>query len=349
MKTKDFTFELPQRLIAQSPLDNRLDSRMLVMDKRSGATRDSHFSNLHTYLKPGDVLVLNDTKVIPARLIGLKETTHATIEVLLLRDLGDNVWETLVKKAKKIDVGTMISFGEGKLTMECVQSLEEGIRHFKLHFEGILYEILDELGTMPLPPYIQRTLDDPSRYQTVYSKHEGSAAAPTAGLHFTQDYLAKLKDMGIIIVTLTLHVGLGTFRPIKVDDPKDHTMHSEFYRVSEAAAEAINTAKGEGRRIIPVGTTSLRTLETVGDDAGVVHAGSGMSDIFIYPGYPFKVIDALITNFHLPQSTLIMLVSALGGRHNILNAYEHAVESEYRFFSFGDAMFITDTLFPKKD
>jgi len=342
VKTEDFSFDLPEELIAQSPLKNRLDSRMLVLNKDTGMFEDSQFKQLGEYLRDDDVLVLNDTKVIPARLVGKKAKTGATIEVLMLRDLGDDTWETLVKKAKKIQPGDKIIFGEGDITMECTKVHPEGVRHFKLDYNGILYEVLDKLGSMPLPPYIRETLDDPERYQTVYSKYEGSAAAPTAGLHFTKAFMETLKARGITFVTLTLHVGLGTFRPVKVEDPKNHTMHAEEYSVSESAAEIINQAKSENRRIIAVGTTSLRTLETIGNSKGMIEAKQGMSDIFIYPGYHFKVVDALITNFHLPESTLIMLVSALAGKDNILRAYQHAVHQRYRFFSFGDAMFITN-------
>ncbi len=340
MKTKDFDYTLPDSHIAQTPLKNRLESKLLVMDKTTGDLVHERFFNLHQYLKAGDVLVINDTKVLPARLIGQKQDTKATIEVLMLSDLGEDTWECLVKKAKKIKVGTTITFGDGQLTMTCVDVKAEGMRDFKLHYTGILYEVLDELGSMPLPPYIHETLTDPDRYQTVYSKEKGSAAAPTAGLHFTNDYLASLKDMGVEVVAITLHVGLGTFRPVSVDDVTNHTMHKERYSVSEHAANAINKAKADNRRIIAVGTTSIRTLETAQQD-GKVLAGSGESALFIYPGFTFNVVDALITNFHLPQSTLLMLVSAFSKKQHIMNAYQTAIKHDYRFFSFGDAMFLT--------
>ncbi len=341
MKTKDFTYKLPEKLIAQTPLKNRLDSKLLVLNKHQGSVVHETFSALDTYLKKGDVLVLNDTEVIPARLIGTKLDTGATIEVLLLNDQGDNIWECLVKKAKKIKVGTRVSFGDDDLMMECIATFNEGIRHFKLTYKGILYEVLDSLGEMPLPPYIHEKLEEKSRYQTVYSKHKGSAAAPTAGLHFTQAYLKHLAQSGIEIAYVTLHVGLGTFRPVKVDDVKNHKMHEEYYSITPKTASIINQALDDKRRIIAVGTTSLRTLESSVSNAGHVIPRSGLSDLFIYPGFDFKIISGLITNFHLPESTLLMLVSALAGKANILNAYKEAVKKEYRFFSFGDAMFIT--------
>ncbi len=342
MKTSDFDYHLPEELIAQTPLKNRTDSRLLVLDRHTGDYRHERFKNLHHYLRKGDVLVLNDTEVIPARLIGVKESTGANIEVLLLNEKGDNIWECLVKKAKKVKKGTTLSFGEGMLKMECVKEKEEGLREFRLHYEGILYEVLDALGEMPLPPYIHEKLEEKDRYQTVYSKYKGSAAAPTAGLHFTKEYMAHIEAMGVEIVCVTLHVGLGTFRPVQVEDVTKHTMHEEYYSVSKEAKERINLAKREGRRVIPVGTTSLRTLETVAVENGRIEAGSGQSDLFVYPGFEFKIIDGLLTNFHLPQSTLLMLVSALAGKTNIMRAYEAAIRERYRFFSFGDAMFITD-------
>ncbi len=345
MKTKDFTYDLPEELIAQTPLSNRTDSRLLALDKNSGETLHTKFNQLHTFLKKGDVLVLNDTSVIPARLIGKKDT-GAVIEVLLLHQKEDNVWECLAKKAKKIKVGTTIVFGEGELTMECVEVKEEGIRLFKLHYEGILYEVLDKLGTMPLPPYIHEKLDDPDRYQTVYNEKKGSAAAPTAGLHFTKAYLRKIESMGISLAYVTLHVGLGTFRPVSVEDVTSHVMHEEYYSVTQKTADTINKARAENRRVIAVGTTSLRTLETVAKKDGRVKEESGWSRLFIYPPYTFKAVDALLTNFHLPESTLLMLVSAFSSKENIMNAYCEAIEKRYRFFSFGDAMFITNTLKP---
>ncbi len=342
MKTKDFDYTLPEALIAQTPLKDRLESKLLVMNRFTGKLHHDRFFNLHAYLKAGDVLVINDTKVLPARLIGLKADTQATIEVLMLSDLGDDTWECLVKKARKVKIGTIIRFGEGRLTMRCVQVEADGMRVFKLHYQGILYEVLDELGTMPLPPYIHETLDDPDRYQTVYSKEKGSAAAPTAGLHFTKSYLSRLEAMGVEIVPITLHVGLGTFRPVSVEDVDHHIMHKERYSISESSANTINRAKQENRRIIAVGTTSIRTLETAQQD-GEVKAGSGESQLFIYPGFQFNVVDALITNFHLPQSTLLMLVSAFASQKTIMAAYQSAIQKQYRFFSFGDAMFLTNT------
>ena len=340
MKTSDFTFELPEELIAQDPLADRSSSRLLVLDKESGGIRHEFFKNVVSYLKKGDCLVLNDTKVLPARLIGEKEGTGAKIEVLLLKRRQDNVWETLVKPGRKAKPGTRISFGDGRLVGEVTDIVDEGNRLVRFEFEGIFEEVLDELGQMPLPPYITHQLEDKNRYQTVYAKHEGSAAAPTAGLHFTKELLKEIEEKGVRLAYVTLHVGLGTFRPVKVEDVTDHHMHSEFYSVDETAAQAINQTRKEGGRIISVGTTSTRTLESVADVDGHIEPKSGWTDIFIYPGYEFKVIDALITNFHLPESTLLMLVSALAGKEHILAAYEEAVRERYRFFSFGDAMFI---------
>ncbi len=342
MKTRDFSYTLPEALIAQTPLKNRTDSKLLLLNKNTGHYQHEQFHNLHHYLKKDDVLVLNDTEVLPARLIGLKEDTGAEIEVLLLSEKTENTWECLVKKSRKVKVGTVIDFGEGKLKMECVAVKAEGLRDFKLHYEGILYEVLDTLGEMPLPPYIHERLEEKDRYQTVYSKHKGSAAAPTAGLHFTKDYLNQIEAMGVEILYVTLHVGLGTFRPLKVEDVTNHKMHEEYYSVSGTTAKRINQAKKDNRRIIAVGTTSLRTLESAATQKGMVEAGSGLSDLFVYPGFSFNIIDGLITNFHLPESTLLMLVSAIAGKQNILNAYQEAIKAEYRFFSFGDAMFITD-------
>ena len=340
MKTEDFDFYLPEELIAQTPLNDRASSKMLVLNKETGDIDHKHFSDIENMLDENDVLVLNDTKVIPARLHGEKENTKAHIELLLLKDLGDNTWECLTKPAKRIEKGTIVSFGDGILKAECIEKKEEGICIYKLIYDGILVEILDKLGEMPLPPYIHEKLKDKDRYQTVYAKNLGSAAAPTAGLHFTKELLEHLKNKGVTICYVTLHVGLGTFRPVKVDDVLEHHMHSEFYRIEEEDAELINETKKNGGRVISVGTTSTRTLESVAEEDGTLHAKSGWTDIFIYPGYKFKVIDGLITNFHLPESTLLMLVSALAGREHILNAYNIAVKERYRFFSFGDAMFI---------
>ncbi len=340
MKTEDFDFELPERLIAQTPIEKRDASRMLILDKNTGEITHKHFSDIIDYLEAGDTLVLNDTKVMPARLYGVKEETNAVIEVLLLKDLGNNSWECLTKPAKRISVGTKVSFGEGMLIAECTRIGEEGIREFKLIYDGILYEILDKLGEMPLPPYIHEKLEDKDRYQTVYAKNIGSAAAPTAGLHFTKELLNKIKDKGINIAYITLHVGLGTFRPVNVEDVTKHKMHSEYYMMSKETAELLKNTKKNNKRIISVGTTSTRTLETIMNLYGEFKECSGWTDIFIYPGYKFKAIDALITNFHLPKSTLVMLVSALAGKENIMKAYHSAIENEYRFFSFGDSMFI---------
>ena len=340
MKVEEFDFDLPEELIAQTPLKKRDESKMLVLDKVTGEVEHKKFFDLETLLNKGDVLVLNDTKVMPARLYGVKEETDAAIEVLMLKDIGDDTWECLAKPAKRVKVGTVISFGDGLLKARCIDIKDEGIRIFKLEYKGILYEILDKLGEMPLPPYIHEKLEDKDRYQTVYAKVVGSAAAPTAGLHFTKELLDKLKAKGVEIDYVTLHVGLGTFRPVSVDNINDHVMHSEFYQMSKETADRLNLAKKEGRRIISVGTTSTRTLETIMSLYGEFRECSGWTNIFIYPGYKFKAIDALITNFHLPKSTLVMLVSALAGRENIMNAYKEAIDNKYRFFSFGDSMFI---------
>lgn len=340
MSTDDFDFYLPEELIAQTPLEKRDTSRLLVLDKETGDISHKHFTDILNYINPGDTLVLNDTKVIPARIYGVKEETGAVIELLMLNEKGNDVWECLTKPAKRIKEGTIVSFGDGKLKAECVAVFDEGIRHFKLIYSGILYEILDELGEMPLPPYIHEKLEDQNRYQTVYAKNIGSAAAPTAGLHFTPELLDKIKEKGINIAYVTLHVGLGTFRPVSVENVKDHKMHSEFYTVSKETADLLNETKTKGHNIISVGTTSTRTLETVMNLYGTFKEASGFTDIFIYPGYEFKAVDKLITNFHLPKSTLIMLVSALAGKDKILKAYNEAVKEKYRFFSFGDSMFI---------
>ena len=343
-----FDYDLPKELIAQTPLKDRSASRLLVLNKRTGEIVHEHFTSIIDYLHKGDVLVLNDTKVIPARLIGLKEETGAVIELLLLKDLGNDTWECLSKPAKRLKIGTIVTFGNGELKGEVVAKYDEGLTHVKLLYNGILMEILDKLGTMPLPPYIHEKLDDQSRYQTVYAKNLGSAAAPTAGLHFTKELLQKIEKKGIIITYVTLHVGLGTFRPVEVENVLEHHMHSEFFVMSDDTAQVLNKAKDDGRRIIAVGTTSTRTLEAVaGSNNGRFRATSSNTDIFIYPGYEFNGIDCLITNFHLPKSTLVMLVSALAGRESILNAYKEAIKENYRFFSFGDAMFITNVL--KKD
>ncbi|CCY68582.1 s-adenosylmethionine:tRNA ribosyltransferase-isomerase [Eubacterium sp. CAG:161] len=340
MSLHDYYYDLPEELIAQDPLEDRSSSRLMVLDKETGNVEHHVFKEIIDYLNPGDCLVINDTKVLPARLYGNKVRTDAKIEVLLLKRREKDVWETLVKPGKKCKPGTVINFGDGILTGEVIDVVEEGNRLIKFNYEGIFEEVLDRLGEMPLPPYITHKLKDKSRYQTVYAKYEGSAAAPTAGLHFTKELLEKIREKGVKIAHVTLHVGLGTFRPVKVDNILEHHMHSEFYMVDEEDANLINTCKENGGRIISVGTTSTRTLETVTDENGVVHEGSGWTQIFIYPGYKFKAIDCLITNFHLPESTLIMLVSALAGREKVLNAYEIAVKEKYRFFSFGDAMFI---------
>ena len=340
MNVKDYDYDLPEELIAQDPLEDRSSSRLMVLDRQTGDVEHKHFTDILEYLHPGDCLVINNTKVIPARLFGVKEDTQAKIEVLLLKRKENDIWETLVKPGKKAKPGTKLVFGDGLLTAEVVDVVEEGNRLIQFHYDGIFEEILDQLGQMPLPPYITHQLKDKNRYQTVYAKYDGSAAAPTAGLHFTKELLQKVKDMGVDIAEVTLHVGLGTFRPVKVDNVLDHHMHSEFYMVSQEAADKINRAKESGHRVIAVGTTSTRTLEAAADENGRLHETSGWTEIFIYPGYQFKVIDALITNFHLPQSTLVMLVSALAGREHVLHAYEIAVKERYRFFSFGDAMLI---------
>ena len=340
MNVKDFYFDLPQEQIAQDPLEDRSSSRLLVLDRETGEREHKIFKDIVDYLKPGDCLVLNNTKVIPARLYGEKEGTQAKIEILLLKRKENDVWETLVKPGKKAKPGTKISFGSGLLKGEVIDVVEEGNRLIKFTYDGIFEEILDQLGQMPLPPYITHQLKDKNRYQTVYAKYDGSAAAPTAGLHFTPQLLEQIKEMGIDIAEVTLHVGLGTFRPVKVENVLDHHMHSEFYMVSQEAADKINRAKENGHRVICVGTTSCRTIESAADENGRLKESSGWTEIFIYPGYKFKVLDCLITNFHLPESTLLMLVSALAGREHVLEAYEEAVKMGYRFFSFGDAMFI---------
>lgn len=342
MDVKDFYYDLPEELIAQDPLEDRSGSRLLVLDKKTGEVEHKVFRDIIDYIRPGDCLVINNTKVIPARLYGVKEGTEAKIEILLLKRKENDIWETLVKPGKKCKVGTKIAFGEGLLTGEIVDVVEEGNRLIQFHYEGIFEEILDRLGQMPLPPYITHQLKDKNRYQTVYAKYDGSAAAPTAGLHFTPELLEQVKQKGAKIAEVTLHVGLGTFRPVKENDVLKHHMHSEFYRIEKSEADKINQTKREGGRVIAVGTTSTRTLEAAADENGLLREISGWTEIFIYPGYQFKVIDALITNFHLPESTLVMLVSALAGREHVLNAYETAVKEKYRFFSFGDAMFITD-------
>lgn len=340
MNVKDFYFDLPQEQIAQDPLEDRSSSKLLVLDKNTGAFTHRVFRDIVDYLKPGDCLVLNNTKVIPARLYGEKEGTQAKIEILLLKRKENDIWETLVKPGKKAKPGTRILFGGGLLVGEVIDVVEEGNRLIQFTYDGIFEEILDQLGQMPLPPYITHQLQDKNRYQTVYAKYDGSAAAPTAGLHFTPELLQQVKDMGVEIAEVTLHVGLGTFRPVKVENVLDHHMHSEFYQIDEEAAEKINRTKENGGRIICVGTTSCRTIESAADESGHIRPCSGWTDIFIYPGYRFKILDCLITNFHLPESTLLMLVSALAGREHVLAAYEEAVKENYRFFSFGDAMLI---------
>ena len=348
MKTSDFAYDLPEELIAQDPLSDRASSRLMILDKQTGEITHRIFRDITEYLKPGDCLVLNDTKVIPARLIGEREETGGKVEVLLLKRGEDNVWETLVKPGKKARPGTRLVFGGGLLRAEVVDIVEEGNRLIRFEYEGIFEEILDQLGQMPLPPYITHKLEDKNRYQTVYAVHEGSAAAPTAGLHFTKELLKQIEDMGVKIAHVTLHVGLGTFRPVKVENVLDHHMHSEFYVVEEAEAKKVNDTKAAGGRVICVGTTSCRTVESASTEDGILQAKTGWTDIFIYPGYKFKILDALITNFHLPESTLVMLVSALAGRENILAAYNEAIREKYRFFSFGDAMFIADDPQPVK-
>lgn len=340
MKTSDFYYDLPEELIAQDPLEDRSSSRLMVLDRESGNISHHIFKDIIDYLNPEDCLVINDTKVIPARLYGVKEDTGAHIEILLLKRRENDVWETLVRPGKKAKPGTRLTFGDGRLKAEVIDVVEEGNRLIHFEYEGIFEEILDQLGEMPLPPYITHKLQDKNRYQTVYAKHEGSAAAPTAGLHFTPELLAAIEAKGIRIARVTLHVGLGTFRPVKVEDVTQHHMHSEYYQVTQEAADIINDTKKRGGRVIAVGTTSTRTLESVADEDGTMHAARGWTEIFIYPGYKFKCIDALITNFHLPESTLLMLVSALAGKEHIMHAYETAVQERYRFFSFGDAMMI---------
>jgi S-adenosylmethionine:tRNA ribosyltransferase-isomerase len=340
MDVKDFRYDLPQELIAQDPLEDRSSSRLLVLDKDTGEITHKHFYDIIDYLDERDCLVLNETKVIPARLMGVKKDTGAVVEILLLKRKSKTVWECLVKPGKKCRVGAVIEFGEGLLTGTVSDIVKEGNRIIEFEFDGIFEEILDKLGTMPLPPYITHTLKDRNRYQTVYAKNEGSAAAPTAGLHFTKELLKDIEDKGVKLAKVTLHVGLGTFRPVKVSDVRQHHMHSEFFQVSKEAADIINSTRANGKRVICVGTTSTRTVESASDDKGYLKEKSGWTDIFIYPGYKFKVSDALITNFHLPESTLVMLVSALAGREKVLHAYEEAVKEKYRFFSFGDAMFI---------
>ena len=339
-----YDYPLDESLIAQTPLKDRSSSKLLVLDKNSGEYKDDVFSNIGDYLKEGDVLVLNDTKVIPARIIGYKEVTKAVIELLLLKDIEGDIWECLSRPQKRLHINDIIVFGNGELKARVIEKKEEGIVLVKLIYDGILYEILDKLGTMPLPPYIHEKLKEQDRYQTVYAKNPGSAAAPTAGLHFTKELLNKLENKGVIVTYVTLHVGLGTFRPVNTDNVLEHNMHSEMYKMSEETANILNKAKEEHRRVIAVGTTSTRTIESVISKYGVFKECSENTNIFIYPGYEFKGIDALITNFHLPKSTLVMLVSALAGRDNIMNAYKHATESNYRFFSFGDAMFITNDI-----
>ena len=340
MKVEDFDYDLNENLIAQTPIKDRDTSKLLVLDKKTGEIEHKHFYDIIDYLEKGGTLVLNDTKVLPARLLGEKTDTHAVIEILLLKDLGEDVWECLVKPARRIKVGTIVTFGQGELKAECVKEDNEGIRHFKLIYSGILLEILEHLGTMPLPPYIHEKLKDQSRYQTVYATEIGSAAAPTAGLHFAKELLKKIKDKGVNIAYVTLHVGLGTFRPVSVDTIEEHKMHSEHYQMTKEVAELLTETKKNNHKIIAVGTTSTRTLETIMTKYNKFKECSGWTDIFIYPGYKFKAIDSLITNFHLPKSTLVMLVSALAGKDNIMNAYKVAQEEEYRFFSFGDAMLI---------
>ena len=342
MKTSDFYYDLPKELIAQDPLEDRSSSRLLVLHRKSGRVEHRVFTDIVEYLKPGDCLVRNNTKVIPARLYGTRVDTGATIELLLLKRMENDVWETLVKPGKKARKGAVISFGDGILTGEITDVKEDGNRLIQFRYEGIFEEILEQLGQMPLPPYITHTLKDKNRYQTVYAKYEGSAAAPTAGLHFTEELFRKLEEKGVLVANVTLHVGLGTFRPVKVDDVSKHHMHTEFYQVTKEEADKINKAKQAGGRIVCVGTTSCRTIESAADENGVLKPGQGDTDIFIYPGYSFKMMDVLITNFHLPESTLLMLVSALAGKEQVMRVYEEAVQEKYRFFSFGDAMIILD-------
>lgn len=343
LRKSDFYFDLPQELIAQDPLEDRSDSRLLLLDKNDGRIEHHIFKDIVDYLRPGDCLVLNDTKVLPARLMGVKEDTGASVEVLLLKRRENDVWETLVKPGKKAKPGTHIVFGEGCLRAEVLEVVEEGNRLIRFSYEGIFEEVLDRLGEMPLPPYITHKLQDKNRYQTIYAKYEGSAAAPTAGLHFTKELLEKIEAKGVAIAYVTLHVGLGTFRPVKADNILQHHMHSEYYHVTKEAADKINYAKTGGGRVICVGTTSCRTVESAAKEDGMLEACCDNTEIFIYPGYRFKVMDCLITNFHLPESTLVMLVSALAGRERVLHAYREAIQEKYRFFSFGDAMFLTDS------
>lgn len=340
MRTKDFYYDLPENLIAQDPLEKRETSKLMVLNKETGAIEHKVFKDIVNYLRPGDCLVLNDTRVLPARLYGNRVETGGLVEILLLKRIDKDIWECLVKPGKKAKIGNKIQFGDGKLVGEIIDIIEEGNRLIKFSYEGIFEEILEEIGTMPLPPYIKNKLEDKNRYQTVYAKNNGSAAAPTAGLHFTKELLKEIEEKGVEIVRVTLHVGLGTFRPVKVDDVTNHHMHSEYFEVTSEAADKINTIKANGGRIICVGTTSCRTIESASDENGKVRAIKGNTEIFIYPGYKFKVLDCLITNFHLPESTLLMLVSALATKENIMNAYEEAIENKYRFFSFGDAMAI---------
>ena len=340
MKTDDFDYYLPENLIAQTPINKRDESKLMVLNKETGTIEHHHFADIIDYLTPNDVLVLNDTKVMPARLIGQKEDTNGHIELLLLKNTKNNIYECLCKPAKRVKIGTIVNFGDGILKAKCIEVKEEGIREFEFLYDGIFYEILDKLGEMPLPPYIHKKLKDKNRYQTVYAKNIGSAAAPTAGLHFTQELLEKLKNKGITICYVTLHVGLGTFRPVNVEDVTTHKMHSEFYTINEETAKILNQAKKDGKNIVSVGTTTTRVLETVMNQYQTFKACSGYTSIFIYPGYQFKAVDSLITNFHLPKSTLIMLVSAFCSKEIIMNAYSEAIKNSYRFFSFGDSMFI---------
>ncbi|HHV73521.1 tRNA preQ1(34) S-adenosylmethionine ribosyltransferase-isomerase QueA [Thermoanaerobacterium sp. R66] len=340
MNLHEFYYDLPEELIAQEPLQNRDESRLMVLNKATGEIKHDIFKNILTYLKPNDVLVLNDTKVIPARLYGVREDTGGKIEFVLLKRLGIDEWEILVKPGRRAKIGSKFIFGNGELKALILSDTDAGGRIVRFSYEGVFEEVLDKLGEMPVPPYIKKKLKDKNMYQTVYAKHEGSAAAPTAGLHFTNELLDKIREFGVKTVFITLHVGLGTFRPVKEEVIENHKMHSEFYIVNEDAADAINAARKAGGRIISVGTTSTRTLETVADDDGIIHAGSGWTDIFIYPGYKYKAIDGIITNFHLPESTLIMMISAFAGKENVMNAYKTAIENKYRFYSFGDAMLI---------
>ena len=348
MKTSDFNFDLPEELIAQTPLEKRDNSRLLVLDKATGETAHMHFYDLPKLLHPGDCLVLNDSRVLPARLLGHREPGGGAVEVLLLIDRGEKTWECLVRPGRKVRTGARLSFGDGALTAEVTQVLENGNRLIKFHYEGIFLETLEKLGKMPLPPYIKAELNDPERYQTVYSREVGSAAAPTAGLHFTKELLEEIQTMGVRLAYVTLHVGLGTFRPVKEDEITDHEMHSEYCMISQKTADIINETKKNGGRVICVGTTSCRTIESWATEDGTLKESAGWTNIFIYPGYKFKALDCLITNFHLPESTLVMLVSALAGREHILSAYQEAIEQKYRFFSFGDAMFITDEIRDKR-